>query len=63
MKKLVIVSALLLGGCSSMERPQLGIIHHSKPKVEAEPPAAVTPNDQVKKRWTDKFKHHPKFFH
>ena len=77
----IVLSALLLGGCATMQpqAPKKAPIVKAAPKVQpapmpapapvvipapAAPPAVeATPNEVVKKRWYDKFKKHPHFFH
>lgn len=63
MKQLVLCAALLLGGCASADRPQINVMRHAKPVPVIIHAPIVTPNDQVKHRWYDRFKKHPKFFH
>ena len=56
--------AVLVSGCAHAPAPKLQT--HVAPKVFiAKPKAApaVTPNQIVKKRWYDRFKVHPHFFH
>jgi hypothetical protein len=54
---------VLVGGCAHVA-PQ-HMVTQTKPHIAVvKPPVvATTPNAIVKKRWYDKFKHHPKMFH
>lgn len=65
MKKLAIAAAaLLLAGCAAVPKDQPKH-NYTKPAkvVQAAPVEAITPNQVVKKRWYDRFKVHPKWFH
>jgi uncharacterized lipoprotein len=62
--------AALLAGCASIPQPKqppsqvnraMKADKYAAPK-KAAPVEAVTPNEQVKKRWYDRFKVHPKWF-
>lgn len=62
--------AALLVGCASqpkqVSQPQVNRMmkadKHAAPKMAA-PAEAATPNQIVKKRWYDRFRVHPKWFH
>jgi PBP1b-binding outer membrane lipoprotein LpoB len=60
MKYSIIAIMVLVGGCAHVAPQHLVA---PKPHVVAKPVPATTPNAIVKKRWYDKFKHHPKMFH
>lgn len=64
MRKLLAASViLLLAGCASAPRPQVGIVSHPKVhRAESIPPAIATPLKTP--RWYDRFRHsNGKFWH
>lgn len=63
MKKIAIAAAvaLMVGGCASAPK------QHPAPKkklsiAKAAPVEQPTPNQEVQRRWYDRFKSHPKWF-
>lgn len=64
MKKLAIAAAvaLLAGGCASAPKPSVMAPKKKAPLVRVAPVEQPTPNQQVKARWYDRFKVHPKWF-
>lgn len=63
MKYAILLSAVLLAGCASIQRPQMMVTPHKAPIIREAPAVAPTPNITVKKRFWDRFPKHPKFFH
>jgi hypothetical protein len=56
---------LILGGCAHAPLPRLQphVAHKQTAIAHPAPSIAQTPNQTVAKRWYDRFKVHPKWFH
>lgn len=63
MRKLAVAAAvLMLAGCASVPDSKQAA-PKKPPAVKVAPVEQPTANQVVKKRWYDRFKKHPRFFH